>query len=127
MADTSFLDWPFLEDHHRTLARELDAWAAEHIAPLAHDHGDVDATCGVLVRRLGEGGWLRYCVPAAYGGIFDELDSRSLCLMRQTLGYYDGLADFAFVMQGLGSGAISLEGSEAQRRHWLHRVQAARH
>lgn len=119
MADTSFLDWPFLEDHHRTLARELDAWAAEHIAPLAHEHGDVDATCGVLVRRLGEGGWLRYCVPASHGGMFEELDVRSLCLIRETLARHFGLADFVFAMQGLGSGVISNFGSEAQKAKYL--------
>ena len=71
---------------------------------------------------LGEAGWLRYCVPAAYGGVFEELDSRSLCLMRQPLGYYDGLADFAFVMQGLGSGPISLFGSEALKQKYLPQV-----
>ena len=119
MADTSFLDWPFLEDHHRTLARELDAWAAEHIAPLAHDHGDVDATCSVLVRRLGEGGWLRYCVPASHGGMFDELDVRSLCLIRETLARHFGLADFVFAMQGLGSGVISNFGNDAQKAKYL--------
>ena len=119
MADTSFLEWPFLDDHHRTLARELDAWAAEHIAPLAHDHGDVDATCGVLVRRLGEGGWLRYCVPASHGGMFEGLDVRSLCLIRETLARHFGLADFVFAMQGLGSGVISNFGSEAQKAKYL--------
>lgn len=119
MADTSFLDWPFLEDHHRTLARELDAWAAEHIAPLAGEHGDTDAMCGVIVRKLGEGGWLRYCVPASHGGMFESLDVRSLCLIRETLARHFGLADFVFAMQGLGSGTISNFGSEAQKAKYL--------
>jgi acyl-CoA dehydrogenase len=119
VADTSFLDWPFLEDHHRTLARELDAWAAEHIAPLAGEHGDVDATCRVIVRKLGEGGWLRYCVPASHGGIHENLDVRSLCLIRETLARHFGLADFVFAMQGLGSGTISNFASEAQKAKYL--------
>ena len=119
MADTSFLDWPFLEDHHRTLARDLDAWAAEHIAPFALDHDDVDAACGKIVRLLGQGGWLRYCVPASHGGVHEDLDVRSLCLIRETLARHCGLADFVFAMQGLGSGTISNFGSEAQKAKYL--------
>lgn len=119
MADTSFLDWPFLEDHHRTLARELDAWAAIHIAPFAQEHGDVDTACGIIVRKLGEGGWLRYCVPASHGGMFETLDVRSLCLIRETLARHVGLADFVFAMQGLGSGVISSFGSDAQKAKYL--------
>ncbi|HQR10165.1 MAG TPA: acyl-CoA dehydrogenase family protein [Casimicrobiaceae bacterium] len=80
---------------------------------------DVDATCRRLVRALGKSGWLRYCVPAAHGGELPALDSRALCVAREMLAYHDGLADFAFAMQGLGSGAITLEGSEAQRQRWL--------
>ena len=119
MSDTSFLDWPFLEDHHRALARELGAWAAEHIAPLAGGHGDVDDACRRIVRLLGDGGWLRYCVPASHGGIFETLDVRSLCLIRETLAYHFGLADFVFAMQGLGSGVISGFGSEALKAKYL--------
>lgn len=119
MSDTSFLDWPFLEDRHRILARELDAWAAAEIAPLAGEHGDVDAMCRRIVRLLGEGGWLRYCVPASHGGMFEGLDVRSLCLIRETLARHFGLADFVFAMQGLGSGVISNFGSEAQKAKYL--------
>lgn len=119
MADVSFLDWPFLEDHHRELARSLDAWAGEHIAPFAQAHGDVDATCREIVRLLGWGGWLRYCVPASHGGMFDVLDVRSLCLIRETLARHCGLADFVFAMQGLGSGVISNFGDEAQKAKYL--------
>lgn len=120
--DKSFLNWPFFEDHHRTLAAELDAWASATLpaitdTPEAHD--DVDETCRKLVRALGEGGWLRYAVPKAYGGMFDSLDVRSLCLIRETLARYSGLADFAFAMQGLGSGAITLAGSEAIKSAYL--------
>jgi acyl-CoA dehydrogenase len=74
------------------------------------------------VRRLGEGGWLRFCVPAAYGGARETLDVRSLALIRETLARHSGLADYAFAMQGLGSGTISLCGSEAQKAEYLPRV-----
>ncbi|WP_420997577.1 acyl-CoA dehydrogenase family protein [Cupriavidus sp. 30B13] len=119
MSDKSYLSLPFFDDAHRALEQRLDAWAA---ASLAVDHGDTDAACRALVRQLGAAGWLRYCVPAAYGGALDKLDSRSLCLLRETLARHDGLADFAFAMQGLGSGAISLAGSEAVRERYLPRV-----
>ena len=122
MADTSFLDWPFLDDHHRTLARELDAWAAEHIAPLADDHDDVDAACARLVRLLGEAGWLQYCIPASHGGKFETMDVRSLYLIRETLARHSGLADFVFALQGLGSGVISNFGSDALKAKYLPKV-----
>ncbi len=88
-----------------------------HGQSIAHD--DVDAACRAWVRALGDAGILRYCVPAAYGGARETLDSRALCVARETLAYHDGLADFAFAMQGLGSGPITLAGSDAQRAHWL--------
>ena len=117
MADRSFLDWPFLDDGHRKLAAALEDWC---LANLHHAHGaDVDAECRALVRALGAGGWLRYCVPAAYGGVHDTLDVRSLSLIRETLARHSGLADFAFAMQGLGSGTISLLGTEAQKQAYL--------
>ncbi|MGO4331362.1 acyl-CoA dehydrogenase family protein [Cupriavidus sp. 2TAF22] len=119
MSDKSYLALPFFDDAHRELEQRLDAWAT---ASLAVDHSDTDAACRALVRQLGAAGWLRYCVPAAYGGALDKLDSRSLCLLRETLARHDGLADFAFAMQGLGSGAISLAGSEAVRERYLPRV-----
>ena len=103
MSDKTFLDWPFFDAPQRALAADLDAWAAANVAHL--DHGaDVDAICRDLVARLGQGGWLRYCVPAAYGGAAERIDSRSLCIARETLARHEGLADFAFGMQGLGSG-----------------------
>ena len=86
----------------------------------ATSHGeDIDAECRALVRKLGEGGWLRYCVPAAWGGMHETLDVRSLALIRETLARHSGLADFAFAMQGLGSGTISLFGSDAQKHAYL--------
>jgi acyl-CoA dehydrogenase len=117
MADRSFLDWPFFDDSHRRLADALEAWCEAEI-PVSHGE-DVDAECQALVRKLGDGGWLRYCVPAAYGGVHARLDVRSLALIRETLARRSGLADFAFAMQGLGSGTIALFGTEAQKNAYL--------
>jgi len=122
MADASFLDWPFFDDAHRRLAHETRAWAAAEVTP--HDEGDVDAAARDLVRRLGAAGWLRHAVPAAQGGAAETLDVRSLCLIRETLAYADGLADFAFAMQGLGSASISLFGSDALKQAYLPAVGA---
>ena len=124
MADRSFLEWPFFDDHHRRLAEELDAWCAANLT--GEDGADVDEACRALVRQLGEGGWLRYCVPAAYGGIHERLDVRSLAIIRETLARHDGLADFVFAMQGLGSGTISLFGNEEQKSFYLPSVAAGR-
>lgn len=121
MPDVTFLSWPFFADAHRDLARDLDDWCRREIAPLAgHEDHDLDGTCRELVRRLGEGGWLRRAVPEDGG----RLDVRSLCLIRETLARHSGLADFVFALQGLGSGPLSLFGSEEQRRAWLPRVAA---
>jgi len=117
MVDKSFLDWPFFDNSHRELAENLENWCKNNLGP-AHGE-DVDAECRALVRKLGDGGWLRHCVPAAYGGIHDDFDVRSLALIRETLARHSGLADFVFAMQGLGSGVISLFGSEAQKRSYL--------
>lgn len=113
MADRTFLNWPFFEDRHRQLAVDLDAWASESLGAI--DHSDTDAACRALVAALGQGGWAQYS-GAAEG---EMLDVRSLCLIRETLARHDGLADFAFAMQGLGTGAISLFGSPAQQAEWL--------
>jgi len=113
------LDLPMYDPGHRVLAQSLWQWAQ---ALPAVDHGNTDHACQQLVRQLGEAGFLRYCVPAAYGGALPELDSRSLCLIREILGWHDGLADFAFAMQGLGTGAISLAGTDTQRHDILPRV-----
>ncbi|MFB4204566.1 acyl-CoA dehydrogenase family protein [Arhodomonas sp. KWT2] len=119
MSDRSFLDWPFFEARHRAHAADLDAWAREAVTGL--DESDVDATCRELVRRLGAGGWLAPCVALDAG---DRLDVRTLCLTRETLARHDGLADFAFAMQGLGTGPISLFGTPEQRGRWLPPVRA---
>jgi alkylation response protein AidB-like acyl-CoA dehydrogenase len=119
IVDRTFLDWPFFDDAHRRFAGELEAWAWANVADVGHDGGDVDAACRELVRRLGAGGWLRHVVPAAHGGAGERLDVRTLCLARETLARVNGLADFAFAMQGLGSGPITLFGTDEQRRRWL--------
>ena len=111
MADTSFMSWPFFEARHRELAEELEAWCKQQ---LPVDHSDVDAACKSLVNILGEGGWLQHSAA----DVGEKLDVRTLCLMRETLARHDGLADFAFAMQGLGMGAVSLFGTPKQRE-WL--------
>ena len=118
MIDASFLSWPFFENRHRQFANDLSAWAASDVKPLV-DHHDVDASCRRLVRRLGEAGWLRAVVPEAYGGLFPSFDVRTLCLARETLAFHDGLADFAFAMQGLGTGPITLFGSDVLKARYL--------
>lgn len=117
MSDRSFLDWPFFEDRHRALADNLDAWAEQHLAGV--DHSDTDAACRSLVAMLGKGGWLQH--SGAMAG--EALDVRSLCLIRETLARHDGLADFSFAMQGLGTGAISLFGTPEQQAEWLPRTR----
>ncbi len=116
MSDQTFLTWPFFEGRHRELAAALEAWCA---ANLPVDHGDVDAACRGLVAALGQGGWLRH----SGAGEGERLDVRTLCLIRETLARHDGLADFAFAMQGLGMGAVSLFGTASQRE-WLERTRA---
>lgn len=116
---------PFFEQSHRQLHDDAHAWSAKQFTQRVHQ-GNVDTLCKNLVRTLGDAGWLRYCVPAQYGGVLPGLDSRSLCLLRQTLGYYDGLADFAFVVQGLGSGPISLFGSEHLKQKYLPHVASGK-
>jgi acyl-CoA dehydrogenase len=123
MPDRTFLTWPFFTDEHRRLASELESFAQREISPLPHGD-DVDAECRMLVRRLGHAGVLRLAVPAPFGGTRERLDVRSLCLARETLARANGLADFAFAMQGLGTGPISLFGSDALRERYLPPVAA---
>jgi acyl-CoA dehydrogenase len=117
VADKSFLTWPFFTDRHRVLAEAIERWSAANL-PVQHD--DVDAVCRDLVARLGRDGWLMHSAPDP--DAVTRLDVRSLCLIRETLARHDGLADFAFAMQGLGAGPISLFGSIEQRR-WLKRTR----
>ena len=117
MADSTFLHWPFMDDAHRALADDIRA-AAPALADAAA-HTEVDVATRAAVRALGSGGWLRHVVPRAHGGARERLDLRSLCIIRESLAYRSGLADFAFAMQGLGTGAITEYGTDAQRERYL--------
>jgi acyl-CoA dehydrogenase len=120
MADKTFLTWPFFENRHRELQASLEDWCDTN---LPVDHGDVDQACIDLVARLGNDGWLKHsAIDPENPGV---LDVRSLCLIRETLARHDGLADFAFAMQGLGTGAISLFGTPRQQE-WLHKTRAGK-
>jgi len=122
---TDYLDWPFFDPHHAELARALDCWAGANLADAQSAVGsaNVDVICRNLVKRLGRDDWLRHAVAGVgYGGAGQAIDTRALCLVRETLARHLGLADFAFAMQGLGSGAISLFGTDEQKRTWLPRV-----
>ncbi len=121
MADKTYLDWPFLDDNHRKLQSDLVAWCEQYEFG---DEEDVDNRCRQLVADIGKAGWLKNCVPEKWGGASKKLDVRSIALCRETLAYYSGLADFSFAMQGLGSGAISLYGTDAQRQQYLPAVAA---
>ena len=123
MSDTTFLDWPFFDDSHKSFAADLTAWAKQEIAPLENDdhhtNSSLDSSFKRIIKRLGEAGWLKYTIPAAYGGALDKFDVRHMALARSILGYHTGLADFAFAMQGLGSGPITLFGSEELKQQYL--------
>jgi len=122
LTSSSHLDWPFLEPRHKALATDLDRWAGRALSEDLQDHSvrAVDEACRRLVRQLGEGGWLKYAIGGtAYGASADTIDTRAVCLVRETLARHSGLADFAFAMQGLGSGAISIFGSPEQKGRYL--------
>ncbi|MEZ5757492.1 MAG: acyl-CoA dehydrogenase family protein [Emcibacteraceae bacterium] len=118
IVDKSYLNWPFFEDHHRELAEKIENWCQNNLTD-DHNHGNVDQACRDILAKLAKGGWLNYVIPKAYGGIFEEFDVRSLCLIRETLARHDGLADFVFAMQGLGSGTITLFGSDDIKKEYL--------
>ncbi|MGA3309224.1 MAG: acyl-CoA dehydrogenase family protein [Xanthobacteraceae bacterium] len=126
MHDLTHLAWPFFNETHRRFAESLAAWAQHEVAALI-DHTNVNLSCRKLVRALGDAGWLKAVVPAAYGGLSDRLDVRTLCLAREILAWHDSLADFAFAMQGLGTGSISLFGSEELKAKYLPPVRDGRH
>ncbi len=126
MVDLAHLDWPFFEAPHRRFAADLADWAKREVAPHIN-HADVDGSCRSLVRVLGEAGWLRAVVPAAQVGLSEKLDVRTLCLAREVLAWNDSLADFAFAMQGLGTGSISLFGTDELKAKYLPAVREGRH
>ena len=117
MPDRTFLEWPFFTDAHRQLVRDVEAWRDGQLQ--IQDDEDPFAACREYVGQLGHAGWLKYVVPAGHGGALEALDVRSICLIRETLGYASGLAEFAFAMQGLGSGPIALFGSQSLKRKYL--------
>jgi acyl-CoA dehydrogenase len=118
------LSWPFFDDGHRGFAAALAQWAAATLPSLPHE--DVDAACRARVKALGEAGFLKAVVPSEYGGLHPRLDVRTLCLAREILGWHDGLADFAFAMQGLGTGSISLHGTDELKARYLPPVRDGR-
>jgi acyl-CoA dehydrogenase len=121
MTVLAHLDWPFFESRHKLLATQVDRWAGAQVSS-AHDK-DVANVCRGLVRQLGEAGWLKYAVGGTeYGADADVIDTRTICLIREILAQHSGLADFAFAMQGLGSGAITLFGSPQQKAKYLPQV-----
>jgi acyl-CoA dehydrogenase len=122
MTDRSFLKWPFFESRHRDVAGRLETWASANFAET--DHGDVDKACRKLVSVLGRDGWLKFTAPGE--GENERIDVRTLALIRETLARHSGLADFAFAMQGLGAGPISLFGSLEQQNAWLPRTRAGK-
>ena len=127
MADQSFLTWPFFDDSHRKLASDIHAWCDLEMPDLvSNETDDVNAACRLIASRLGQAGWLRYAVPKAFGGATEKLDVRSLCIIRETLARYSGLADFVFALQGLGSGPISQQGSEKLKQKYLPNVAAGK-
>lgn len=124
MRNADFLAWPFFDDRHRAFASRLDAWASDNLSAAGTDHTTVDAACRDLVARLGAAGWLEVAVPQQD---CNQLDVRMLCLARDILARYVGLADFVFAMQGLGTGAITLFGTEPLKQHYLPLARDGKH
>ena len=117
MATEDTLLWPFFADHHRAFAEQVQSFARARLQNLTHD--DVDKACKTRVLMLVKAGTLGAVVPREYGGLHPSLDARTICLAREILAYHDGLADFAFAMQGLGSGPITLFGSPELKARYL--------
>jgi len=126
MPPLSHLAWPFFDESHQQFGSALAQWANKEVGQYI-DHANVDNSCRALVRALGDAGWLRAIVPAAYGGLSEKLDVRTLCAAREILAWHDSLADFAFAMQGLGTGSISLFGSDETKAKYLPPVRDGRH
>lgn len=138
--DRAHLDWPFFDAAHRALAADADRWAIGALQRLKTEaeirgsnglapqnnyvEANIDAICRRHVASLGAAGLLRHCVPARFGGVAPHVDSRAVCVLRESLAWHDGLADFAFAMQGLGAGpiALAIESKEHPAAHWLQDV-----
>jgi acyl-CoA dehydrogenase len=124
MPDRSYLSWPFFDDSHRALQRDVEAWRDREWRQGPDSDANPSAACKEYVSQLGRAGWLKYAVPRAFGGALEAIDVRSLCLIRETLGYASGLGEFAFAMQGLGAGPITLFGSDELKKKYLPGVAA---
>jgi alkylation response protein AidB-like acyl-CoA dehydrogenase len=109
---------PFFTAEHRTLAADMEGFVQEEIEPRAAEESDTDAHLREFVAALAQAGVLPYAV-ASPG---TTLDVRALCLIREALSYSSALADLAFVMQGLGTYAISQAAPEHVRDFWLSRA-----
>jgi acyl-CoA dehydrogenase len=126
MNSAAHLAWPFFDESHRSFKSQLQTWTRQQFADL-HDHDEsrdaIDRECVSLVKALGQGGWLKPAIAGhMHGGAADVIDTRTICMLREELAWHHGLADFAFAMQGLGSGAISLKGTPEQQAEYLPRV-----
>ena len=126
MNSASHLAWPFFDEAHRVFKTQLQEWTTKQFAD-QHGHDEsrdaIDRECVSLVKALGQGGWLKPAIAGkAHGGASEVIDTRTICLLREELAWHHGLADFAFAMQGLGSGAISLKGTPEQQATYLPRV-----
>ena len=126
MNSASHLAWPFFDEAHRVFKTQLQEWTSKQFAD-QHSHDEsrdaIDRECVSLVKALGQGGWLKPAIAGkAHGGASEVMDTRTICLLREELAWHHGLADFAFAMQGLGSGAISLKGTPEQQAAYLPRV-----
>src|SRR5262245_7410974 len=117
MSERTYLTWPFFDDAHRSLHAQIEQWRDKELR--IADDADPAAAAREYVAALGKAGWLKYSVPRAYGGALESIAVRSICLIRETLGYVSGLAEFAFAMQGLGAGPITLFGSDALKKKYL--------
>ena len=126
MNSASHLAWPFFDEAHRNFKTQLQEWTSQQFAN-QHGHDEsrdaIDRECVSLVKALGQGGWLKPAIAGkAHGGASEVIDTRTICWLREELAWHHGLADFAFAMQGLGSGAISLKGTPEQQAAYLPRV-----
>ena len=126
MPPLEHLAWPFFGEEHRKFGTGLAEWAGTEVRRHI-DHANIDQSCRSLVRALGDAGWLKAVVPAAYGGLQEKLDVRTICSAREIFSWHDSLADFAFAMQGLGTGSISLYGSDEIKAKYLPPVREGRH
>ena len=122
MSDRFIEETPFFTDGHRHLATYVEDFVARQIEGPVREAGATDEQFRETLTLLAEADLLRYAVARAG----QPLDARALCLIREELSYSSSLADLAFVMQGLGTYAISLAAPEHVRDFWLERAATGR-